>query len=154
MQEHLIWALQQGFDPGKGHEAKSLLDSIQDLTPEQAAWISAPGAPSIWTMVNHVASWKETIARTIEGEKFSFGGRWPAPRIISQTEWDNDLQALIRWQIRLLGHLDKLDDERLNRPLPDLDNWSLAKVFTGLIAHDCYHCGQITKLRQLQNISL
>jgi uncharacterized damage-inducible protein DinB len=153
LQQHLIWALQHGFDPGKGHEAKSLLDAIQDLTPEQAAWVSSTGSPSIWIVVNHVACWKETVARTIEGEKISFEGKWPAPQVISQAEWDKDVQTLNRWQTRLLGHLDKFDDARLNRPLPDLEDWSLAKVFMGLVAHDCYHCGQITKMRQLQGIS-
>src|SRR6185503_3362504 len=50
--------------------AASWSKSIDDLSPQQAAWSPAPGRHSIWQIVLHMAFWRETWLRRVEsGQK-------------------------------------------------------------------------------------
>ncbi|MBI3660032.1 hypothetical protein HY230_06120 [Candidatus Acetothermia bacterium] len=67
---HILWlikSMHMAYDEGKGLWAHSLLDAIKGLSAEQAAWKPRKkDARSVWEIVNHVAFWKDAMARSLE----------------------------------------------------------------------------------------
>ncbi len=134
----------------------SLLDSVQDLTAAQAAWVPAPGRNSIWKIVEHVALWKEEGVRHLAGAEPRPAGwakehDWRDIGEATAERWGRALQRLRTAHAAVVGELAKQRDDDLTGPPP---GWRMPLLATirGLIAHDSYHCGQICYVRALQGI--
>lgn len=152
--EWLSWALRAAFERGKGLEAVSLLDALWDLTPEQAAWSPGRGIRSIWEIVNHVAAWKAVVLRFQRGEEVSpeaLANQWLPMGDLTEANWVEARANLEDRQLEIELGLGKLTDADLDQAI-GTDDWNLGKAYLGLVAHDCYHAGQITMLRQLQGL--
>src|SRR5262249_36929102 len=117
--------------------------SVQDLTPQQAAWKAGPGRHSIWQIVNHMLYWRE------EGLRRAAGGAKPTedeikrmnfaePEAVSDAAWRATLARLEDTQKRVAAALadENVNIERIVYYLP----------------HDCYHFGQINLLRAMQGL--
>lgn len=151
--EWFIKAMGMAFQKGQGLWAHSLLDALEGLTAEQAAWKpQGQEARSIWEIVKHVASGKDFVGRRLDGELATVE-EWPKIEEMGERAWAETLEQLKRCQERLIQAVDKLKDEQLSEPLPGGEKPIREHLF-GLIAHDCYHTGQILTLRQLQGLGL
>jgi uncharacterized damage-inducible protein DinB len=138
--------MQKAFQKGRGLGAHSLLDALEGLTAEQAAWKpQGQKTRSIWEIVKHIASGKEFVVRRLDSELAAIE-EWPKIEEVSEEAWAETLEQLKRCQERLFQAVGKLKDEQLEEPI--------GEHLFGLIAHDCYHTGQILTLRQLQGIGL
>lgn len=153
--EWCLWALRAAFERGKGLEAVSLVDALRGLTAVQAAWSPGRGVRSIWEIVNHVAAWKTVVVRFHQrGEEVSpeaLVSQWPPMGNVTEVNWVGARANLEDRQFEIELGLGSLTDEGLDRAI-DTDDWNLGKAYLGLVAHDCYHTGQINVLRQLQGI--
>lgn len=154
IRQHLIRVLHAAFAEGEGLESPSLVDVTSDLTAEQAAWKPSEEPHSIWGIVNHVAAWKKVICRSLDGEHIQFPqpGQWPKVPDADEEQWQQALESLTLVQTNLNRHLNALSDESLTKTLEGTVDWTLAMVFQGLVGHDCYHIGQIVRLRQMQGL--
>ncbi len=159
--EWLLKAMEMAFQKKKGLWAHSMLDALEGLTAEQAAWKAAgpqpqqKGAHSIWEIVNHATYWKEYLVQCLDG-------RTPAAsesdeiswhvETVSAEAWDRTLTQLKRTHNALIRRLRarQLD---LNKPFPGAKSKTGEMLF-GVLAHDLYHTGQIVVLRQMQGIEL
>ena len=157
--EWLVKAMGMAFEKGRGLWAYSLLDVLDGLTAEQAAWKPQGGSTkSIWEIVRHVAFWKDALRQRLEGGPWAdTSGHeekgWPPAPEASEEAWAETLEQLRRCQERLVQAVGKLKDDQLNEPFPDEEE-PMGEHLFGLIAHDTYHTGQILLLRQLQGIGL
>ena len=157
--EWFIKAMQKAFQKGQGLWAYSLLDALEGLTAEQAAWKpQGREMRSIWEIVNHVSFWKDAIVRSIEGKPRADTSQheekgWPPVTDTSEAAWGEAVEHLKSCHEALIEAIRQLKDEQLEEPFSGEEE-PLAEHLFGLIAHDGYHTGQILLLRQLQGIGL
>jgi len=155
--EWFIKAMEMAFQEGKGLWAHSLLDVLKGLTAEQAAWKpQGQVTRSIWEIVNHVIFWKEIALRHFKGEEaIKVEDDWPAVSEVGEEAWSKAVERLKEVHADLIERLkgEELDPDRT---IMLVEGWTapLGETLYGLIAHDCYHIGQILTLRQLQGIGL
>jgi uncharacterized damage-inducible protein DinB len=159
---HMAWLSEMtnmAFQKKKGLWAASLLDTIEGLTAEQAAWKpKKQGARSIWEIVNHVALWKEILTKRLAGvprEKVEplMKIAWPPVKAVNATEWQKSVNGLKSRQTAFLKTIAKFSDQELERPTAQKKvKWGYH--YYGLLTHDCYHAGQVILLRELQGIGL
>lgn len=132
-----------------------LLVSLQGLTAAQAAWKPSPDRNSVWEILNHIALWKEYFASRLAGELprpsgWARGVDWQAIGEVTEPAWQSTIQRLIDAHAALKAELAKRSDEDLERPLPG-SKYPLYAI-QNMIAHDAYHCGQISYIRALQRV--
>lgn len=117
--------------------------SIQDLSPEQAAWTPTPGRHSIWQIVEHMCFWRESwLRRAATGQKPTKEeiqvGNFPVIRTFTPEAWAATLARFRETQSRVVAALEGA------APNPALFYF---------LPHDCYHFGQINLLRAMQGLA-
>lgn len=148
----LLRAMEMTFQ-GEGLWAHSLLEAVEGLTAEQAAWKPRKkGARSIWEIVHHVAYWKDFLVQRLDGKTTPASDQesWVVEES-GEKAWAQEVVRLKNRQNALLKSLraGKLDfDKRLAGAKSPV-----GEMLFGVLAHDCYHTGQILTLRQLQGIA-
>ncbi|MBI3459676.1 DinB family protein [Candidatus Acetothermia bacterium] len=134
-----------------------MLDAIKGLSAEQAAWKPRKkDARSVWEIVNHVAFWKDAMARSLEKKPWLDASKhkvWPPVEEISEAAWAESVEHLKSRHRAFMRCMGKLSIENLDKPSPK-EKRKLGEHIYGVLAHDCYHTGQILILRQLQGIGL
>ncbi len=157
--EWLSEMMEVAFQKKKGLWAASLLDAIEGLTPEQASWKpKKKDARSIWEIVNHVALWKDVMTKRLGGvprEKVDplMKVSWLPIKAVSAAEWKQSVNGLTSRHKAFVKILTTLTMKDLERPTAQAKvNWGYH--IYGVLAHDCYHTGQILTLRQMQGIGL
>jgi len=158
--EWLLKAMEMAFAKGKGLFSHSLLDALEGLTVEQAAWKAAgpqpqqKGAHSIWEIVNHATYWKDWAVQRLDGKTTTFSDEasWLVKEEVSEEAWAKAVARLKRTHNALMRRLweKKLD---LDKPFPG-EKMPTGEALYGTLAHDCYHTGQILTLRQMQGVGL
>lgn len=149
-----LWTMQTAFAREKGLHAKSLLDSLEGLTAEQAAWSPGKDIRSIWEIVNHVAHWKDVVVRFMDNEPVTddeLAGKWPAIPAVSEAQWAKAVAYLEGREAEIEKRLRLLTDKDLDQLIVEPD-FTVEKGFIATAAHDCYHTDQIFKLCPMQGI--
>lgn len=157
--EWLLKAMEMAFGKGKGLWAHSMLDALEGLTAEQAAWKAAgpqpqqKGTHSIWEIVNHATYWKDYLVQRLDGVTKSFSDEesW----VVEETSEEAWAKAVARLKRTHNALMRRLREKRLDlgKPFPG-EKMPTGEALYGVLAHDCYHTGQILTLRQLQGIGL
>ncbi len=153
--EWLLKAMDMAFKKGKGLWAHSMLDALEGLTAEQAAWKPRKkDARSIWEIVNHATYWKDCLVQRLDGStaKFSDEESWAVGET-SEEAWTKAVARLKRTHNALMRRLKAQGKLDLDQPFPG-EKMPTGEALYGVLAHDCYHTGQILTLRQLQGIGL
>jgi len=154
-QAWFLKAMEMAFQEGRGLWALSLLDALEGLSPEQAAWKpQGQETRSIWEIVNHVTFWKAVVVRFLDGEEaIKVEDDWPPVSEVSEEAWAQTVEHLRETQEQLIQGL-KGGEFDLDRPVTLVEGWTApwGETLFGLIAHDCYHTGQVLMLRWLQGI--
>lgn len=150
--EWLLKAMELAFQKKKGLWAHSMLDALEGITAEQAAWKpNKKGVHSIWEIVHHATYWKDFLVQRLEGStaKFSDEESWTLEEATEEA-WAQAVARLKRTHNKLIRHLweKKLG---LNKPLPS-EKMTIGWALFSVLAHDLYHTGQIVLLRQMQGI--
>jgi len=135
----------------------TVIQSIADLTPEQALWRPSPDFPCIWELAAHIHYWTARMTDVFEAIH-----RGEDPPARSETDWppvpdtpDNASWSALQTELTLA--LAKLSDvvrslrpEQLLSSTEGADSPSVLYEIHGLLAHTSYHTGQILFLRRLQ----
>src|SRR4051812_32799316 len=84
--------------------------SIQDLTPEQAAWKPSSGRNSIWQVVSHMIFWREEHLRLAAGGERSPAEEvqrlnFPEPKELTAAAWKATLEQFEDTQRRIRAAL-------------------------------------------------
>lgn len=151
----IIDELDRAYDGDPWH-GPPLLAVLSGVTASQAAARPAVGSHSIWEIVRHLISWKDTVRRRIDGEPTAspIEGDWPPVADSGETAWADALASLGRAQSSLREAVARLDETKL-RELVGADRDPAAGTGTstyvtlhGLAQHDAYHAGQIAILKK------
>jgi hypothetical protein len=139
------WLLKQWNDAWtEGLWTAAWSKSVEDLTPQQAAWKPAPGRHSIWQIVAHMVFWREDALERLETGRAALPDaevnrrNFPEPTEISTAAWSS-----------LLSRFRK-SHERVAAVIPDATKDLIRLQY--LLAHDSYHIGQINLIRALQGL--
>lgn len=144
--EWIVKAMEMAFEENKGLWADSLLDAIKDLNSEQANWKPDKGdINSILGIVNHIISGKRWILSILEGKKpvYEEGSK-------DDASWDDTVKELKDVHKKMISLL-KEKDINLDEKIPGEDS-TWGEMLFGVLAHDCYHLGQIIILKGLQGL--
>ncbi len=150
--EWLLKAIELTFQKKKGLWAHSMLDALEGLTAEQAAWKpQKKGVHSIWEILHHAIYWKEYLTQVLEGKapQASDEESWSVPEATEEA-WAKTVARLRRTHNKLIRGLKKRELD-LNKSFPRTKA-KLGEMLFGVLAHDLYHTGQIVLLRQMQGI--
>ncbi|HEV8338455.1 MAG TPA: DinB family protein [bacterium] len=152
----LLSTLEEIFEKGEWGAHAPLLASVRDLTPVQAAWSPAPERKSIWQNVNHVTFWKTYLLSRMAGEPARPSGwyrdlDWREITEVTDENWRGAIDRLVEAEATVLAELGRRQDADLEELIVGtkvpIYHW-----VQRIIAHDCYHCGQIMYLRALQGL--
>jgi hypothetical protein len=118
-------------------------ETLEGLTPDQAAWRPGSELHSIWQIVAHVCFWREYTLGTLAGrpkpsDEEMARSNFPEPEAVTTQAWEAARARLAESHRRLR---ETIADER--HPLDRLRYH---------LAHDANHQGQILYLRRMQGL--
>lgn len=133
----------------------SLLQSLDDVSVDQARWRPAPERNSIWDLVRHVTHWKRAVMAAwdqdgVDHESWARGDWGELPG--DDDAWPEDVRELARVSDLLASRLAVADERLLDLELPGFRG-SVAYNAMQVATHDAYHAGQIRLLLRLQEAS-
>nr|MBO2495257.1 hypothetical protein [Bacillota bacterium] len=135
----------------------TVIQSIADLTPEQALWRPSPDFPCIWELAAHIHYWTarmtdvfEAIHRGEDPPARSETDWPPVPDTPDNASWSSLQTELARAMAKLSDVVKSLRPEQLLSPTQGANSPSVLYEIHGLLAHTSYHTGQILLLRRLQ----
>lgn len=127
----------------------NLKETLKGITPAMASQ-KVGSLNSIWQIVNHVISWRETLLKRVQNEYV------PSPENnfietisdVSAEAWEETLTRLQKSQENLLLYLsgDKEIDFDEN---PSQGQYSRYELIEGILQHDVYHLGQVVLLKKM-----
>lgn len=150
----LVEAIQPSGGHGGWHGGPTPVGAVRGVTPEQAHWSPTRRRKSIWALALHIAYWKYSVRRLMEGSARGVFPRspsnWPQPptRPDART-WSDDAALLREEHRRLIQVAQRIQPELLPRRPPGARRWTYGDLLIGIAAHDAYHTGQIQLLKRL-----
>ncbi|MFD2042911.1 DinB family protein [Ornithinibacillus salinisoli] len=119
----------------------SLINSIDNLTEEQANWKSNESTNSIFEVVNHLIFYNKRYLNRFKGVQNEENVDNNTFRNVEELSWNDTAKRIhdimSEWKIAI-------EDSDANK----LDDW--ASELTHLSIHTAYHTGQILFIRKLQ----
>jgi len=147
-----VATLHFGFDRENWHPA--LVQALEGVTAEQAAWRPADGRNSIHDIVLHLLHWKRAALDNFEplATRDAFDAYaaqdWQREAAVT-VGWEGDVRQLMEVSKQLIETVEAAGAEELASPL-EHGRRARALNLLNLATHDAYHAGQIRLLRVLQ----
>jgi uncharacterized damage-inducible protein DinB len=127
----------------------SIIGTLSGLTAKQAAAKPFSHANSVWQIVNHLVSWRETVLKRLQGENI------PSPDNnffepvddISEQTWRDSLTRFEATQdewMKALKNADEIFLETVWQPAGQTNY----ELILGILQHDAYHLGQVVLLKK------
>ncbi|WP_348798881.1 DinB family protein [Flavobacterium adhaerens] len=128
----------------------TLVNTLKDITAEQAYRKTNPKLNTIWEIVNHLIQWRRNILRRMQGETITTPEHNYFVPILDPSEaaWEQSLQSLAKTQELWNSYFEKLEDSDLEKIYTN-NGHSYYEHIHGIIQHDIYHLGQIVILKKL-----
>ena len=141
---------------GEAWHGPSVLEVLQDVTPESAYAHPVSGAHSIWEIVLHLASTYRLVLRRIQGNDLPLRPEddWPSLPPPTPSNWQDAIGSVRRLNEELRQAVRRFSPERLDKALVAMPHYTAYPQFIGITQHDAYHAGQIAVLKKaLQSTS-
>jgi uncharacterized damage-inducible protein DinB len=146
--ERIADQLQRAYE-GSAWHGPSVMEALQDVTPEIAARRQIAGAHTIWELVHHIGAWADIPRRRIMGEEFEITDALnfqPMPEPTADS-WKRSLDNLAESQSKLMELVRGMSELRLDQPIKK-DGPTLYLLLHGVVQHHIYHAGQIMLLKK------
>jgi uncharacterized damage-inducible protein DinB len=133
---------------GPNGDYPSVLETLEGITAEQAAWKPAPECNSIWQIVDHLADSKMWQLDMLEkGQAATPVWTHPAE---GEAAWQAAKERLKNAHMQLKEVLGKIPEEILLMiPVPEWKQTQL-ELLLSIAAHEANHAGQIDYLKGLR----
>jgi uncharacterized damage-inducible protein DinB len=144
--EKIIDQLNRAFWKEAWH-GPAVMEILNAVSAQQASARPTPNAHTIWEIMLHIASWKNIVARRLQGEIVNEtpAEDWPAVHDNNAEAWKQSVANLQQAHQNLIQTLSRMTDGQLEGKMPGQDV-SFYITIHGLIQHDLYHAGQISLL--------
>src|SRR6185503_17215753 len=141
-QQQLIKLITNLFD-GSPWIDVNIVNTLDEITAKEAATKPFPHFNSIWEIVNHIISWRETVLKRVNGENiespddnyFSF------IRDRSENSWQKTKERFRDSQVIWLKAIKKFKSKDLDAK-HDFSTFSNYELILAILQHDAYHLGQ------------
>ena len=135
---------------GDAWHGPSILESLADVSAEQAASHPIAGAHSIWELVLHISSDYDLVLRRLKGDARPFTATegWPTCPATTEENWQQTMEELKRKNKKLRQAVRNFPDDRLDHPLIPEPRYTAYTQFIGVTQHNLYHAGQIAQLKR------
>jgi|SRR6185312_9972296 len=128
----------------------TIMDTLKNISAEQAAKKVIPERNSIWQIVNHIIAWRENILLRVQGNEMVTPNNnyFTQLEIISETEWQKALERLANSQEQWIHFLENFDESQFDKIYAS-NKMTYYEHIHGILQHDAYHLGQIVLLSKL-----
>jgi uncharacterized damage-inducible protein DinB len=122
----------------------TFMDTLKNMTAQQAAKKIHPGCNSVWEVLNHLISWRLAILERIEGHdvKSPENNFFSPVTDQSVSAWNKTLINLEDSQKKWVNYLREFSTDRFDQ-IPDTRPFTRYELIHGILQHDAYHLGQI-----------
>lgn len=126
------------------------LETLNNISAEQASKRIAEGRNTIWEITNHVIQWRLNVLRRVQGETIvSPDHNYILPvEAVSETDWKNTLEELAVSQQKWLDFLKNFDENQFSKIYPN-NQMTYYEHIHGILQHDAYHLGQVVLLAKM-----
>jgi uncharacterized damage-inducible protein DinB len=134
---------------GEAWHGPSLMESLDGVTVATAAARNIANAHTIWELVLHVAVWKRTVERRLNGEAVEPTGAEDFPPMPQPTvdAWVAAVGELRSAHESMVRTFQVLGADRLHAIVPG-KRYNVEFMMLGTAQHDCYHAGQMALLKK------
>jgi uncharacterized damage-inducible protein DinB len=145
--ERLETQLRLSFE-GEAWHGPSVLESLKDVTPDEAHAHPVAGAHSIWELVLHIGAGYRLVLRRLQGNdaQLTPDEDWPAVPSPTASNWDDALRSLRELNQQLRSAVLGYSAAQLDQPLASPH--TAYTQFIGMTQHDLYHAGQVAILKK------
>ena len=127
----------------------NFMNTLKGITATMAAQ-KVGSLNTIWQIVNHVISWRETLLKRIQNENI------PSPENnfietisdVSAEAWKDTMNRLQASQDKLLSYLSEKKEIDLDEN-PSHGQYSRYELIEGILQHDVYHLGQVVLIKKM-----
>lgn len=129
----------------------NLMDTLKNISAEQAAKKVSPQWNTIWEIVNHLINWRLNVLQRIQDKTIaSPADNYFSPvKNVSEEAWQNTLKKLEDSQEQWMLALKKFKKKDLEKNYPG-NGMSYYEQIQGIVQHDAYHLGQIVLLAKIR----
>jgi uncharacterized damage-inducible protein DinB len=147
--ERLEAQLRRSFE-GDAWHGPSVLEALQDVTPEAAYAHPVAAAHSIWELVLHLGGTYQLVLRRLHGNDAQLAPveDWPPVPSPTAANWSDAVRSLRQLNQKLRSAILDFKPQELDQPLVAEPPYSAYTQFIGITQHDLYHAGQIAILKK------
>lgn len=137
---------------GETWHGPSLIETLSDVSPEQAVKRLLPNTHNIAETLAHVTAWRTFVLEKLTGGDsydivLNSEDDWKKMDSLTAGDLHDLLVGLADSQTELLDVLETVNDRRLLDIVPGR-KYSYYTLLHGFIQHDIYHSGQISLLKK------
>jgi uncharacterized damage-inducible protein DinB len=147
--DRLETQLKRAFEGGAWH-GPSVLEALNDVTPDEAYAHPVTGAHSVWELVLHLGGTYRLVLRRLEGEDAQLTPTedWPPVPPPTLSAWREAIRSLQDLNEQVRDAVRRFRPEQLDQPFTPGAPYTAYMQFIGITQHDLYHAGQIAILKK------
>ena len=128
----------------------TIVRTLKNINSGQAFSRPVAKLNSIWEIVNHLISWRETVLKRMQGEivEEPKNNYFEPVKNNSEDAWSVTLKRMEESQQLWLEFLSKFNNQDLGKFYVQ-SKYTYYDLIHGILQHDAYHLGQIVLLKKL-----
>jgi uncharacterized damage-inducible protein DinB len=134
---------------GVAWHGPSVLEILEDVTPEEALRRPVPQAHSIAELVLHITAWIQEVTRALDSRvaRLTTEQDWPA--VPQPFDWPSTLERLREASKHLGDRVKSVRDADLDTMVGGHDqDYPTYALLHGVVQHNIYHAGQLSLLKK------
>jgi len=128
----------------------SLIESVGDVSADEALFRLDESSHSIWQQVWHLNNWIGVFHNRLNGKEMAWlpeNEDWPSTKALNEQEWKKAKDTVVASHKRFVEQARKLSDSQLSQQVPGKD-YPFAFMMQGIAQHVAYHVGQIVLVKK------
>jgi len=132
----------------------NISDTLNEISAKEAATKPFPNFNSIWEIVNHMISWRETVLKRMQGEEIESpeDNYFSYIRDRSASAWEQTKTRFNESQDKWVKAIKKFQQKELKQKVAP-DNLTFYDLLNGILQHDAYHLGQIRLMKKMVQLT-
>jgi uncharacterized damage-inducible protein DinB len=141
--------LRRAFERDAWH-GPAVLETLQDVSAEQAHTRAIAGAHTIWELVLHLTGTYRLVLRRLRGSGSPLTPEedWPSVPAPTEANWQESIRTLSALNAEVREAVLRLPEEKLEELLVPESPYPAYVQLIGITQHDLYHAGQISLLKR------
>lgn len=127
----------------------SIMEILEDVTPEEALQHPVAGAHSIAELVPHINAWAAAALQGLDGQPIELAATEDWPPVTADYDWSVALQQLGETTSQLGERIKAMSDAQLSTNVYGSGrHYPAYALLHGVVQHNLYHAGQLAVLKK------